>query len=78
MEKRKHSFNIPAVVEVWWHTTGQTMGFATHVYDNELSIMLRIQVIMAVSMKMTVFCDVAPCSLVEVYWCLLHPSPGWW
>jgi hypothetical protein len=28
---------------------------------------LRFQVLMAASMKMTVFWDVAPCTLVEVY-----------
>jgi hypothetical protein len=28
---------------------------------------VRFQVLAAVSMKMTVFCDVAPCSLVEAY-----------
>jgi hypothetical protein len=31
---------------------------------------MRFQVLTAGSMKMAVFCDVAPCSLVEVYRCL--------
>jgi hypothetical protein len=39
---------------------------------------MRFQVLMAASMKMTVFWDVAPCSLVEVYrgaCCLHHQGP---
>jgi hypothetical protein len=43
-------------------------------------IKVRVQVLTAASMKMTVFWDVAPCSLVEVYptflRCLLSPSSG--
>jgi hypothetical protein len=46
-------------------------------YRNTHCVLVRFHVLMAVSMKMTVFCDVAPCSLVEVYWsfrgsCCLH------
>jgi hypothetical protein len=44
------------------------------------SIAVRFQVLMAVSMKMIAFWDIAPCSLVEIYRCLrvaywLHLRP---
>jgi hypothetical protein len=52
------------------------------VHRHELSVpLVRFQVLTAVSMKMTVFWDVAPCSLVEVYlrfrgaYCFRHHRP---
>jgi hypothetical protein len=44
--------------------------------------LMRFQVLTVTSMKMTVFWDVAPCSLVETDWmfqrCLLPPLSRWW
>jgi hypothetical protein len=55
-----------------------------HLRSSVVSIhLVRLQVLMAASMKMTVFWDVVPCSLVQVYrrfrcvyWLHHHPDDG--
>jgi hypothetical protein len=45
--------------------------WTTFVTQETVYCNVRFQVLMSASMKMTGFWDVAPCSLVEVYWRLL-------
>jgi hypothetical protein len=43
-----------------------------------LRTLVRLQILVTASMKLTVFCDVAPCSLVEVRRRFRGRSPWWW